>query len=192
MISAIILAAGESKRMGRLKQLLPLEGKTLIERTVDTVLASAVDETIVVLGHQAEAIEPLLKDRPVKMVLNRRYREGMSASLKAGLESVSSSSEAVLMVLADQPGLTADIIDRLLAAYRQKKGGVITPVYRGRRGNPVLIDIKYRPELMKLTGDVGARQLVAAHPEDVYEVEAGSDAILQDIDTEEDLQRHLP
>lgn len=190
MISAIILAAGESKRMGKPKQLLAYKSKTLIERAVDTVLASEVDETVVVIGHQAEAIKSLLKKRPVKLVFNERYREGMSASLRTGIENVSPGAEAVLIMLGDLPGLTPDVVNHLITSFHQRKGGIIVPAHLGRRGNPVLFDIKYKPELMSLKGDVGAKQLLASHPADVHEVEVDSDSILTDIDTEEDLKRH--
>lgn len=188
-VSAIILAAGQSKRLGRTKQLLVYQGKTLIEWAVDTVLASSVGETIVVIGHEAESIKAVLKDKPVKLVFNPDYARGMSTSLKAGIGKVSSEAHGVLIMLGDQPGLTPVIINELIAAFEAGKGGIIVPVYQGRRGNPVLLGVKYKPELMALSGDVGARQVLAAHPEDVHEVEVACDGILQDVDTEEEFRR---
>lgn len=188
MVSAVILAAGQSKRMGRPKQLLVYKGKTLIEWAVDTVLSSCVGETIVVVGHEAESIKAVLKDKPVKLVFNPDYRQGMSTSLKAGVSSVSSRAMGILIMLGDQPGLTPGIINELIAAFEAGKGGIIVPVHHGRRGNPVLLDIKYKRDLMSLTGDVGARQILAAHPADVCEVKERSAGILQDVDTEEEFR----
>ncbi len=189
LISAIILAAGESKRMGRPKQLLVFQGRTLIERAADTVVASKVHETIVVLGHQAEAVKAVLKDKPVRIILNPDYRQGMSTSLKAGLSQVAPDARAVLIMLGDQPGLTPETINQLIEAFEEGKGGIIVPVYNGRRGNPVLLDLKYIAEIMALTGDVGARQILAAHTEDVYEIQSDSESISIDIDTEQDYKK---
>lgn len=190
MISAIVLAAGESKRMGSTKQLLRFGDKTLVEHVVDNVLASNVGETIVVIGCQASSVGAVLKNRPVKLVLNENYREGMSTSIRAAMEQGSSAAQGVLIVLGDQPGVTADVIDKLVSSFEGGKGRIIVPVYKGRRGNPVLFDIKYKAELMKLSGDVGAREVVAAHPGDVCELDVGSEGILEDIDTEQDYKRH--
>ncbi len=190
MISAIILAAGQSKRMGRTKQLLRFEDKTLVGHVVDNVLASRVAETIVVIGHEASAVQAVLKNSPVKLVLNENYREGMSTSIRAAMEQVSPAAQGVLIVLGDQPGVTGEVIDHVISSFNEGKGSIIVPVYKGRRGNPVLFDIKYRSELMKLSGDVGAREVMAAHPDSVYEAKAGSEGILEDIDTEQDYKRY--
>lgn len=190
MISAIVLAAGQSKRMGKTKQLLTLGNKTLIEHVVDNVLASRVAETVVVIGHDANAIKGVLKNRPVKLALNQNYLEGMGTSVRAAMDQVSPAAQGVLIVLGDQPGITGGVIDQVVSNFSEGKGSIIVPVHKGRRGNPVLFDIKYKSELIKLSGDVGAREVVIAHPDDVYEVDVGSEGILEDIDTEQDYKRY--
>ena len=170
--------------------MLRFGGKTLIEHVVDNVLASRVAETVVVIGHDANAIKGVLKNRPVKLALNQNYLEGMGTSVRAAMGQVSPAAQGVLIVLGDQPGITGGVIDQVVSNFSEGKGSIIVPVHKGRRGNPVLFDIKYKSELIKLSGDVGAREVVIAHPDDVYEVDVGSEGILEDIDTEQDYKRY--
>ena len=190
-VSAVVLAAGGGRRLGRLKQLLPWGGRTMIEHVVDTVLASAVDEVVVVLGCQAEAVQQALADRPVRGVVNTAWEEGLATSLRAGLAAASPQAEAVLFVLGDQPRLTAQTIDRLLAHYRTTRCPIVVPVYRGRRGNPVLFARSLFPELLALQGDVGGRVLLEKQRADIAEVDVGSDEILLDVDTLEDYEAQV-
>lgn len=176
--------------MGRTKQLLRFGDKTLVEQVIDNVLASRVAETIVVIGHEGDAVEAVLRHKPLKLVRNENYREGMSTSVRAAMGSISPSVRGVLVILGDQPGVTAEVIDQLIDSFTEGKGSIIVPVYKGRRGNPVLFDIKYKPELMKLSGDVGAREIVVVHAGEVYEVDVEFEGILEDIDTEQDYKRH--
>ncbi|MDP2719065.1 MAG: molybdenum cofactor cytidylyltransferase [Dehalococcoidia bacterium] len=190
MISVIILAAGESKRMGKTKQLMVYNGRTLIERAVDVASESVAEETIVVTGHDARLVEKAIKNKAVKIVKNRRYREGMGSSIRTGISSVASDADGVIIMLSDQPGLTPDVINTLVNTFKTKNGGIVVPVYLGTKGNPVLFDIKYREELLNLAGDTGARGVLQGHPADVTEVEISSHGILLDIDTEEDFRRY--
>jgi len=190
-VSAVVLAAGGARRLGRLKQLLPWGGRTMIEHVVDTVLASTVDEVVVVLGCQAAAVQPALANRPVRSVVNAAWEEGLATSLRAGLAAVSPQAEAALFVLGDQPRLTAQTIDRLLAHYRATRCPIVVPVYRGRRGNPVLFARSLFPELLTLQGDVGGRVLLEKQRADIAEVDVGSDEILLDVDTLEDYEAQV-
>ena len=189
MISAIILAAGESKRMGLApggKQLLPLGDSTILEKTIDNVVASAVDETIVVLGYSAAEIRSKIDCRPVKIVLNSEYRNGMSTSVIAGLKAVEAGTEAILLVLGDQPFIRSQVINRLISEYKSHDKGIVVPSYRGKRGHPVIISLSYEYLLLSIKGDVGAREIIYHHPDDVLEVEMDSVEITIDIDTPEE------
>ncbi|MFQ6057848.1 MAG: molybdenum cofactor cytidylyltransferase [Anaerolineae bacterium] len=185
-VAAVVLAAGASQRFGQPKQLLPWGEKTMLEHVVDVLLASPVHEVIVVLGAQAEAVGAALGERPVRIVVNERWDGGLSTSVRAGLGEVGPNAMAALFVLADQPGLTPDLVERLVERHRRTLGPIVAPVYKGRRGNPVLFDRALFPELAALQGDVGGRALIEKYPQRVERVEVESEAILLDVDTPED------
>lgn len=185
-VTAIVLAAGESRRMGHLKQLLPFGDSTILERTVDNILQSGVGEIIVVLGHRADEIAPRLAGKTVKIVINPDYRQGMSSSLRCGLSQVSEEASTFMIVLGDQPLVGPQTVARLLEGYAGSSHGVVAPVYQGRRGHPVIFSAKYRSELLSLEGDTGARSVIEAHPEDVGYVEVDSPGVVTGIDTEAD------
>ena len=191
MLSAIILAAGESKRMGKPKQLLPLGKSTLLEQAIDNLLNSSVDETIVVLGHKAEEITEKIANKPVKVVINPDYQQGMSTSIVAGLIMVDPRSQAVMLALGDQPLVTSRTINQLIEAFSKNKKGIAVPTYRGRRGHPIIFDIKYKAELFKLKGDIGGREIIQNHPKDVFMVAVDSESVISDIDTQEDYKTNL-
>jgi len=187
MISAILLAAGESKRMGTPKLLLKWGQRTIIEKSVDTLLAAKIGELIVVLGHQAREILRKLGVRRLKAVINRKYRMGMSTSIGRGLGEVGPKSEAILIALADQPFVETDLIDHLIDIYRQNPHGIVLPSYKGERGHPVILDrFRYQEEMGNLTGDVGCRPILNRHPEDIFEVEVESEGVIADIDSWEE------
>ena len=183
MISAILLAAGESNRMGQPKQLMPFSQSTILERSIDNLLNSKVSETIVVLGYREEEIRKTIADKPVKTAINPDYQQGMSTSIIAGLKQVDKRAPAVLIALGDQPFVDTQTINSLVEAFIANRKGIIIPVYQGRRGNPVIVSIKYKSELLNLKGDVGGREIIKRHPDDVLEVEVNCDDILLDIDT---------
>ncbi len=192
MISAIVLAAGESKRMGRPKQLLEWQGKPLLQHSLESLINSAADEIILVLGHEADRIREALPALPIKIVINRDYQQGMASSLRQGLLAMDRSSEAFLVLLADQPGIGPEIVNTIIRTFRQAdpRRGIVRPVYRGRRGHPVLISAQYRKEALRLRGDVGARQILMNHPGDVLEIDVEDNAVLEDIDTPEEYQNY--
>ena len=188
MISAIILAAGESKRMGQPKQLLPFRGSTLLGQIMENLLQSQAAETIVVLGYQAEKIIPQIAREPVKIVVNPDFDQGMSSSIKCGLSHISEAADGVMIVLGDQPLIEKETIDLLIKKHRQSERGIILPVYKGIRGHPVIFKMKYKDELLRLTGDIGGKQIVERHPSDVLEVEVDYESVVISIDAESDYQ----
>jgi molybdenum cofactor cytidylyltransferase len=183
MISAILLAAGESNRMGQPKQLLPFGQSTIVERTIDNFLNSAVSETIVVLGYRDEEIRKTISGKPVKIAINPDYQQGMSASIIAGLKQINKRARAVLIALGDQPFVDSQTINSLVEAFIANNKGIIIPVYQGRRGNPVIFTIRYKGELLNLKGDIGGREIIKRHPDDVLEVAVNCEGVLLDIDT---------
>jgi molybdenum cofactor cytidylyltransferase len=193
MISAIVLAAGESRRMGQTKQLLEWRGKTILQGVLNNILGSRVEELILVLGHEADRILKVVDTGGVKVVVNENYREGMIASLRHGLEALSEESEAFFIVLADQPGVGPGIFNRMVDEFRRirPRKNILLPTFLGRRGHPALFSVKYRQEAFRLKGDVGFRQVLLEHPEDILTVEIDTDSILQDIDTPDDYRKQL-
>ena len=183
LISAIILAAGESKRMGKPKQLMPLGRTTILEQTIDNSLNSEVNEVIVVLGHRAEEVKRIIAARPVKLAINPNYQQGMSTSIIAGLNMVDSRARAVMIALGDQPFIDSQTLNRLIDEFYNHNKGIATPVYRGRRGHPVVFAIRYKGELLRLEGDIGGREIIDRHPDDVLEVAVNCEGICVDIDT---------
>ena len=190
-VAAIVLAAGQSRRMGRQNKLLAkIDGIAMIARTVDAVLASAVESVTVVLGHEADRVRESLSSRNVTFVGNPDYAEGLSTSLKRGLASLPSSTDAALICLGDMPRIAAAEIEHLIASYAPNQGHAIcVPTHNGKRGNPVLVGRRFFAEVQDIAGDVGARSLIGSYPDLVIEVEMENDAILLDIDTPEALAK---
>jgi len=192
-ISALVLAAGESKRMAwRNKLLLPLAGKTVIECTVDAILGAKVDDVIVVLGHDAATIRNSLSGKKIRFTFNPNYRRGMASSIQAGLAALAPQTEAVLIALADQPLVSSTEINFLIASFsRATEKSIGVPTFKGQRGNPVIFDWRYREEMLALQGDVGGKSILARHPEQVLEIAMPAGNILDDADTPEAYARLL-
>ncbi len=189
-IAALILAAGRSSRMGRNKMTIALDGVSLLERTIDTVLAAGIDRIVVVLGHEAEAASALIGDRPVQIVHNPDYAEGLSTSLKAGLAAIPAPCAGALVLLADMPGVTPDHLATLMAAFQDERD-IVVPMRAGRRGNPILWGRSHFPALMQVTGDQGGRDLLWAAADHIRPVECADDGVLIDLDTPEALAHWL-
>ncbi|MGB3905051.1 MAG: selenium cofactor biosynthesis protein YqeC, partial [Anaerolineae bacterium] len=166
-VAAIVLAAGESRRFGSPKQLLPWGETTMLEHVVDTALESAVDETVVILGHRAERIGKLLRNRPVRVVINEDWQGGLSTSVRAGLQALPANYEACLFLLGDQPNVTPQLIDTILKRYRRTLAPLVAPSYRGRRGNPVLFSRSLFAELLAMEGDQGGRGVIQRHQDEL-------------------------
>lgn len=183
-IAAIVLAAGLSSRMGSNKLLAPVSGKPMVRHAVEAALSSAAEKTIVVTGHRPDDVRRALAPLTPLFVENRDYSKGLSTSLKCGLGLVPEGFDGALILLGDMPGVSAALLDRLIAAFDPSEGRAICVATRhGKRGNPVLWARRFFEEIMALEGDVGARHLIAQNAELVCEVEADDDAPLTDIDT---------
>jgi len=177
------LAAGESKRMGTNKLSLPWGRKTVLERCLRVLLSSQVGEVLVVLNKQSRNLGQRLERPQVKLVHNPQFRKGMSTSIRKGIQTLGRKSRAVLIALGDHPLLNVNTVNALIRAYVEKKGTIIVPVFRGKRGHPVLFDRRYEKELLRLKKDVGARALLERHKKEVYEFHSRSEGVVADIDT---------
>jgi CTP:molybdopterin cytidylyltransferase MocA len=184
-VVAILLAAGSSRRFGGDKLLAPWRGRPLFEHALEALLASpAVVETIVVV-QPGFAVPPA---RPhCRFVVNPDHAEGMGASLRAGVRAASADAEAYLVVLADMPGITPALIASLVACHAAAGKAIVVPVCGGRRGHPVVLGAALRETLLGITGDVGAREIIRAHPEWVAEFETQDESVLFDVDRPADL-----
>jgi len=187
-IAALVLAAGRSSRMGEANKLLAAMpgGQTMIAQTVDHVTACSAQPVIVVTGHQDREIRNALAGKPVRFVHAADYAEGMAASLRAGIAALSAEISAALICLGDMPLNETALLNRIIAAYDPVEGReIILPSFQGQRGNPVLWGKRFFPDLMKLSGDTGGRQILHRYAERAAEVQVESDSVLRDFDTPE-------
>jgi molybdenum cofactor cytidylyltransferase len=191
MISAVILAAGKSDRMGAAKLLLPYGRTTIIETVIERVVSSKVDRTAVVLGSHWRTLKELIKKYPVLTAVNLRFKQGMLSSIQRGIAALPQDCRAAVIVLGDQPDIGTGVINRLIDAYHRNDKGIVVPVYGENRGHPVLIDLKFREEIAVLNPEIGLRELLHRHPEEILEVRAPDSCILLDIDTPADYQKAL-
>lgn len=183
MISVIVLAAGESTRMGFPKLLLQIKGKSLLQHVIDNALQSKVSEVIVVLGAEAPKLRREIKQSQVQIIENASYKEGLSTSLKVGLQAISPQAQAVLVLLGDQLLVSHAIIDTLIDKYEESGSIMVAPVYNGKRGNPVLFDRSLIPDLIRVTGDKGGREIIEKHIAQLATVDFESTIIGSDIDS---------
>jgi molybdenum cofactor cytidylyltransferase len=183
-IAALLLAAGQSRRMGSNKLLEEIDGRPMIARTAQRLLSSRARPIVAVLGNQADAVDAALGKLPVERVRNPAYTEGLSTSLKRGLAALPPEIDGVIVCLGDMPLVAGRDLDRLIAAFNPLEGrAIVVPTRRGKRGNPVLWAKRFFPEMAELAGDVGAKHLIGEHAELVCEVEMETDSVLVDIDT---------
>lgn len=184
-IAAVVLAAGQSRRMGdRNKLLSEVDGEAMIRHVVHAALGSQAEEVVVVSGHEADKLEAALAGLAVRSVHNPDYAAGLSTSLHRGLGALPDDVDGAVVLLADMPKVDAATVDRLIAAFNPVEGREICiPTWQGKRGNPVLIGRRFFPELQDITGDVGAKAVIAEYPEAVVEVPMSEPAVLLDIDT---------
>ena len=191
-LSGVVLAAGESRRMGRPKQLLPFGDATILERVVDALLGAGVGEVIVVLGHLAEEVRVVLGDRPVKVVINEAYREGMLSSVQCGVRAAGTVQDAVLFALGDQPHIESQVVREVMDAYRSGEAGMVIPRYGGKKGHPIIINLqRYRAAILRLPAHVGLNALMQEYADDVRFIEVSTEDIIRDIDVPEDYSREL-
>ena len=190
-VAAIVLAAGTSSRLGRPKQLLDLDGLPVLRHVVDAALASPVREVVVVLGYEATRISRTMpEDERLRVVLNPEFAAGASTSLRAGLALLDSGIGAAVVLLGDQPGVRPSAVGAVVEAWRAGAGPIVQAAYSGRPAHPTLLDRSVWPDLRRLRGDRGARELIRHRPGLRTLVELGG-APPPDIDTEEDYRRVL-
>jgi molybdenum cofactor cytidylyltransferase len=190
-IAAIILAAGQSSRMGQHKLLLPLLGKPLLLHVVENALAAGCAEVLVVVGYQADAVRKLLANASVRVIDNPAYAEGQSTSMRAGIAALAPQIEAAMMLLGDQPLVKPAILQRLMQAWRDTAKPIVAPYYAGQRGNPVLFARALFPELLSVTGDQGGREVLQRHAREVEPVPIADADAAQDLDTWQEYQALL-
>jgi molybdenum cofactor cytidylyltransferase len=191
-LAGVVLAAGESRRMGRPKQLLPFGERTILERVVDTLLAAGIGEVVVVLGHLADRVRVVLGDRPVRAVVNESYRQGMLSSVKCGVRAIGVEYDAVLFALGDQPHIESVVVNEVIRAYRAGNAGMVIPRYGAKKGHPIIINLqKYREAILNLPEDGGLNALMQEHADDVRLIDVATEDIIRDIDVPDDYTREL-
>ena len=191
MISAMVLAAGRSRRMGTQKLLLPFGEQPLVAEVVDKVLRSPVDQVFVVIGKEGESIIKALDGRRVHFVTNTHAEDEMLYSVRCGLTAMPEETVAALVALGDQPSITADIVEDLVRSFRTSGRGIVVPTHKGKRGHPLLFAMRYRNEILSRHEGRGLCGLLDSHPRDVFELEVPSARILDDIDLPADYQRAI-
>jgi molybdenum cofactor cytidylyltransferase len=191
MYRAIVLAAGESRRMGAPKLLLPLRGGSILRTVLDSVRRCRVGEILLVTGANREAIENEARGPSIRFVFNPSFAEGMLSSVVAAFGALPPDTDAALVFLGDQPSIDPSVVDELLDAHARTGRGLVVPTFEGRRGHPLLIDAKYRDAVLALDRAIGLRGLLRDHPDDVLEVSVAFPGILRDIDTPEDYRGEL-
>jgi molybdenum cofactor cytidylyltransferase len=190
MICGIILAAGEGKRMGKVKLTLPLGDKQLIEWVLQAVKLAPLDKYFLVVRPEDKEMIKIGESWGAEIVLNPEYRSGMSSSIRKALDQISSEVvEGIFILLGDQPLINPSIIFKMLKAFTPGKREIVVPFYKDKQGNPVLFDNYWRDELLELSGDVGGRVLIKAHPERIKRVKISDESIFLDIDREKDYEK---
>lgn len=188
-IAGIVLAAGQSSRFGTAKQLLAWGETTLVGRVTRVALSAELDPVIVVTGCESERVEAALRDQPVRTVFNPEFASGQSSSVMRGVDALPANINAAVFLLADQPGVTSEVVRLLIQSHRETLAPIVLPTYQGKRGNPVLFDASLLPELKRVTGDTGGRALFEKYENSIVRVPVDEPGILLDIDTPEDYDR---
>lgn len=189
-VGGVVLAAGLSQRFGGNKLLAPFDGKPIVYRAVAAALRSRLAAVAVVLGYEQElvraALAELARHPRLAIVINDHYRLGQSTSVRAGLAEIEKNCLAAMFIPADQPGLTAATIERLIGEFEKSERSICYPVFRGRRCSPVVFAAAHFPSIHKLEGDIGARDIIRRHPEGVHEVDFDDERPLLDVDSPQD------
>jgi molybdenum cofactor cytidylyltransferase len=175
--------------MGLNKLSLPWGEKTIFEHCLSTFLRSKVKEVIVVLGGKTKGMRSPLRRQKAKIVMNPRYKMGMSTSIRRGIQAIDPECQGILIALGDQPFLKTRTINALIQAFAREGKGIVVPSFRGRKGHPVIFHKRYREDLLKLEGDVGGRSIIQRFPEDVWVVHVKSEGVVKDIDSWEDYKK---
>ena len=190
-VSGVVLAAGESRRMGQLKALLPFGDRTVIEQVLHPLLQSDLTSVTVVLGHRAEEIAAVLKALPVHLVTNPNYRDGMTTSVQAALRHITPIPDAYMLALVDQPQLGITPVQRVLSAFNRTDKGLVIPTWNGKRGHPIVLAARYRQDVLALGPDQGLNLVTRGHPDDTLELPMSDDDILRDMDYQQEYEAEL-
>lgn len=185
LLAALVLAAGESRRMGDTNKLtIPVDGTPMVARVVDALQQSRAKRVIVVTGHEPERIQEALSDRNVELVHNPDYAEGIGASVRAGIAALGEDVDGALIALADMPWVSTEVINLLIDAFTSDPElSIFIPMFGGKRGNPVLWGAQHFPELLGLAGDVGGKALFRRHAAAIRYVDVESASVNIDVDT---------
>lgn len=191
MITLIVLAAGKSTRMeGQNKLLAVVRGKPMIRGVVEAALDSKVDETIVVLGWDERRLRQALAGIPCRLIVNRGFERGQSSSLKAGLDEVAPETRAVLILPGDIAEIDSRAIDKVVDSYISNGGTILVAAHKGKFGHPILIDRRLFKEIAQIAEEThGLKSVIKSHENEIKLIETGSDNVLRDVDTPEDLHR---
>lgn len=187
-ISAIILAAGHSKRMGVFKPLLKLRDRTILECDIRFFRDLGIEDVIVVVGHRANEIIPIIRDCSARVVFNEQFETGMFSSVQAGVKALGPDSQAFFLLPVDIPLVQPQTIRHLLEAYHASRGKIVFPVFRGRRGHPPLVDGCYRSDILSYPGEEGLRGVFRKHEAQSVHVHVADEMILFDLDTPADYE----
>jgi molybdenum cofactor cytidylyltransferase len=190
-ISAIVLAAGESTRMGFPKMLLDFNGRSMLECVISNIRESEIDDILVVLGAYRSELEEIVTKTSARCCYNDDYKDGMLSSVKCGFRNIPLLAEAVLVFQGDQPFITSKVIKKVVEAWGDSGKGIIIPVCKNRRGHPLMVSKKYFHEIEKLSRDEGLRSLSHKYLDDIFEVVTEEAGILRDFDTFEDYKSEI-
>jgi len=193
-VYAVLLAAGESRRCRPKKLFLPWGRVTVLERSVSNLLDSGVEKTVVVLGHEPAPLQRLLINKDCLVVINREYRRGMASTFLAGIREIKSAlspppDAGYLLALADAPFIDPDIVNRLVAAYRDEKADIVVPTYKEKRGHPSIFSGVFSSEIADSIDRGGMRELLRKYPERIHHLPVETEAVLEDIDTYADYKK---
>lgn len=186
MITGIILASGFSRRMGRDKLLIELDGEKIIERVIKACCKSKLDDIILI--YRSQDIKRIGIKYNIKTIYNPNAHLGQSEGLKLGVKAAV-DSDSYMFLVGDQPFLTSEIINKLIEEYNQKDSSIILPYYNGHRGMPMIISSIYREELLRVVGDRGGRDIIKKYPSEVKKVYIKEEKMGIDIDTQDDLKK---
>ncbi len=188
-ITALILAAGRSSRMGEFKPLLPLGGRTVVERSIALFRKAGVGDILVVAGFEAERLIPVLERCEAGWAVNKDYDRGMFSSLQVGVSHLAASTEAFFVLPVDHPFVKPETVRSLIESRRDARGKILRPCHRGRRGHPPLIPAALAPAIRGFTEPGGLRALLSRYEDRTLNVECDDPGVLADLDTREDYER---
>ncbi|MHC4912015.1 MAG: nucleotidyltransferase family protein [Planctomycetota bacterium] len=191
MISAVILAAGESKRMGKPKPLLKFKDRTFLEQIISVLKSADIDTITVVLGAHADTIQKSIDLSETNVVINKNYQKGQLSSLIAALENIPEDIEAILLCLVDSPFITKDLVNSIITRFKQTAGPIIVPVFNKERGHPTIFARSLFNELLNAPEDQGARYVLYSNEGKVTEVETSEPAARIGIDTPAHYKSHF-